>query len=605
MRYWPLPVAAAVCLFAFGATSFIYDLELGSLNLPRPGYLAVTGVWSFLGSLAVFFVSWFLFVVFDSERQVRQIVDRWDRISDRRFLIAACGAAFAIPMFLRFAVLNNAPVTDDEAAYRFAAQLLATGRLWVESPPMKLFFDQNFMINDGRLYAVYFPGWPAILALGELAGAPALVNPTVSALTVIPLTQILTRLAGRGWSKIGILVFLSAPFIQIAAATDLSHTSCLAALAWALAMCLRILANEARWPHYAAFAAAFALAFCIRPHVALGLGLPMLFVVARALLMASAGDRWRRVVAFVMPASVIAVLFLATLWAQNGSPFRVGYHQYMNYAIENGLRFTTFEPSDMQTVAGFEFSIPLGVIRTAAGLYRLNFDLFGWPSSLAFALLSLLSVAGPLRLLLCGMSGTLLFTLLFQQDWGIDTFGPVHGFELSLPILVLTVLGAQSLTGFLQRCESPAGGGRRWRMLPATVLVSCVLTAWMGFIQVRLNAIQRITQHINQALEAPTRAGVSQAVVFAPWLFAAPCGDAPRHWVFFRPVNDPDFRNDVIWANHIDYNQDRTLATRLGRAPYLLRWTQACRVELLHLDRVSRDQVPPGAVRKEELSQSW
>ena len=78
----------------------------------------------------------------------------WAALSDRRFLSWACLAGFAIPLAIRYLLLHEAPLTDDESAYRFAAELLARGRLWVPSPEMKIFFDQNFMINDGRLYPV-------------------------------------------------------------------------------------------------------------------------------------------------------------------------------------------------------------------------------------------------------------------------------------------------------------------------------------------------------------------------------------------------------------------------------------------------------------------
>ena len=602
-RYWALPVGVLVCLFAFTlAASSFGGIELGSVNAPRPGYVAVTAFWALLGSFAAILLALFLLAtVLDSPRHIDRLVEQWNALDERYFTVAACAAAFIIPVLLRFLVLHNAPVTDDEGAYRFAAQLMASGRLWVESPPMKLFFDQNFIVNDGRMYAVYFPGWPALLALGELIHAPALVNPTLSALTVIPLTAILTPVAGRAWAGVGILLFLSAPFVQIGAATDLSHTSCLATLTWALALCLRLWSGTRTRRDYASFAFALALAFCIRPHVAAALGVPMVIAAMMTLSGRSASEKRRAALAFLAPAALMAIAFLAILWMQNGSPFTVGYEAYRRYAIANDFRFTGFWPSQFTSVGGFDVSIGGGLARTAAGIYRLNFDLFGWPSSFVFLLFAAFSVAGATRLIWT-ILGTFLILAFAESDWGVDTFGPVHAFESALPLIVLTVVGVQRLTVFLQGRPSSGRMPWQWQALPMALLVSLVMTAWMGFIPLRLEVIDRVSRHVSSALTAPEREGAHHAVVFAPWPFAPLCADdVPDHFVAFRPVNDPDLENDVIWANHIDVEQDRALAARLGgRTPYLLRWTAQCRPELVRLDRVSATDIPPGPIRRSE-----
>src|SRR5262245_32136900 len=162
----------------------------------------------------------------------------------RLFLVWTSPAPFAIPLVLRLRILHNAPLTDDESAYRFAAELLASGRLWVPSPPLKLFFDQNFIINDGRMYAVYFLGWPALLVPGVWVGMPGLVNPLLSALTVLPLYRALHHFVGTAWARGGVLLFLASPFIQIAAATGLAHTACLMALTWSLWMYVRTIRDD-------------------------------------------------------------------------------------------------------------------------------------------------------------------------------------------------------------------------------------------------------------------------------------------------------------------------------------------------------------------------
>ena len=380
---------AGLSLIAFYAVGAVfldgYALDLGSLNFPTPRYVTFVAFWSLLGGFAAALLALAIARRCGSPIEVGRLTAQWRGASDHRFLIWTCGLAFACPLVIRHWLMKGAPLADDESAYRFAADLLASGRLWVASPPLKLFFDQNFMINDGRLYPVYFLGWPALLAFGVWIHAPGVVNPLLSALTVPPLERALRHFVGTGWSRAGVLLFLSAPFLQIAAATLLSHTSCLMALTWAFYMGLRASRADGLPRHHAGFAASLAAAFCIRPQSAATIGLPL--VITWALSLRQLGPRQRRqaTLAFVIPTVILAVLFLGSLWAQNGSPWRVGYARYGEYMVENGFRFTTFNAQDLTTVAGFSFSeIGSAVARTAGGMFRLNFDLFGWPSSFGF-----------------------------------------------------------------------------------------------------------------------------------------------------------------------------------------------------------------------------
>ena len=106
----------------------------------------------------------------------------------------------------------------------------------------------------------------------------------------------------------------------------------------------------------------------------------------------------RAVLAFLLPAATLAALFLGSLWAQNGSPWRIGYSRYGQYIVENNFRFTTFAAHDLTAVAGFDFSqVGPAIARTAIGMFRLNSDLFGWPSSFALLVLALPALASRTR----------------------------------------------------------------------------------------------------------------------------------------------------------------------------------------------------------------
>jgi hypothetical protein len=571
-------LAALLAMVAFhliGATYLQgFRLDLGSLDFPTPLYVALVALWTPFGALATILLALAIVHLAQIESlsaRLQQLQREWESLSDRRFLVWAMAAAFVIPFAIRRWLLHDAPLADDESAYRFAAELLASGRLWVPSPEMKLFVDQNFMINDGRLYPVYFFGWPALLAPGVWIGATGLMNPLYSALTIPALIGSLNVLVGRSWARAGAVLFLATPFVQITAATLLSHTTCLMALTWCLWMYLRIAEQPTSLRHHAACAAAFGIAFCIRPQSALPLGFPLLVAWGLTVWRLDSRTRVRAAMAFAAAAGACAAFFLGVLWAQNGSPFKMGYARYAEYLVENRFRFATFSRADLTSVPGFDFSqLGQAIARTAGGIFRLNADLFGWPSSFALLLFARPRGSRGIRVV-WAMAGASLLFQLFQRDWGIDTFGPVHAFELALPVMCLTIVGVRYLGEFL----TPRG-------FPGALLAALILTAWTGFVPVRLAAVQQVAAHINVALDAPRKAGLTRAIVFAPHPFAPLCGGTPAHFVFFRPSNDPDLSNDVLWVNDLGPAENgRFLATVGGNRPgFRLRWTPECRVEL-------------------------
>jgi len=575
--------ALAMTMFHLVGASYLsgFRLDLGSLNFPTPRYLTLVAFWTPIGALSAGLLAVALARALTTSPRCRSLVDEWNRLTDRRFLLWATVAGFVIPVTIRFGLLKGAPLTDDESAYRFAAELLATGRLWTQSPELKLFFDQNFMINDGRLYPVYFLGWPALLAPCVWIGATGIANPLLSALTVFPLLRSLTALVGSAWARAGVLLFLSSPFLQIGAATGLSHTSCIAALVWCFWLYLRATTENASRRDHFGFALAFAMAFCIRPQSALPIGAPLvlswMFAVARM----DARVRWKAVSAFLIPTIGLATLFLAVLWAQNGSPWTIGYSRYAQYLVENEFRFTTFRALDLTRMPGFDFSrIGEATARAASGMFRLNADLFGWPSSFLFLAMVPLAAPGRARML-WAMFGCYALFLLFQRDWGIDTYGPVHAVEAAVPVVFLTMVGARNFEDWL-RSTGPEDWYRR--AFAPSLLVALIVTAWAGFIPVRLEAVRQIAANVNIPLQAPERAGVQRGIVFAPYPFVRRCVGEPANFVFFHPTNDPDLSNDLLWVNDIGPAENQALVERLGdRSGYRLEWTTNCNVSLTPL----------------------
>lgn len=306
-----LAVFSLTVFWSAGARYFDWwGLDLGSITITSTGYTYFLLYWGVLGSIsAVFFALAFAHLADAS--WARETYAQLRATPDRHLILAFSAIAFAVPVLLYWQVLQGVDLTDDESVYRFSAALLASGRLYADSPPMKLFFDHVFTINDGKFYSQYFLGWPALLAPWVALRVPELANPMYSALTIPAVFLTLRELAGRKCAVIGVLLFVSAPMIHFTAATQLSHTSCLFTLAWMTYLTLRAKSGASAWWLHSCVALAFSVAFFIRPTVAVGMGVPLLIVWAMSVRRLPSPQRLSAMLAFAIPALTLGAAFLA------------------------------------------------------------------------------------------------------------------------------------------------------------------------------------------------------------------------------------------------------------------------------------------------------
>ncbi len=351
-------------------------LDFGrSLNPPTPGFGRFLAFYGLFGTLAAACFALAAVRLAARADLGHRLATAWDTAPDGKWMLYASLLAFLVPAALRHWLLRGFPLTDDEAAYRFMAQLLAEGRLYAESESLKLFFDNRFLVNDGKVYAHYFMGWPALLMPGLWLGLSGFMNALYSALTVPALFRVVRRLAGSRWAKAATVLFLASPMLMLAAATELSHTSCIAALAWFTWFCLRSRDDDAGLGVHAAAATAFSIAFFIRPTSALGIGLPLLLWWLVGVLR----QRQRvvvKILAFGAPAALLAGLFFYVNWAQTGSPTSVAYQRAFEYAQENDFRFSLWAGEDdlFQEMQWISAPFTLAVVGSAIAAFAPSFE---------------------------------------------------------------------------------------------------------------------------------------------------------------------------------------------------------------------------------------
>ena len=581
-----------------------------SINAPPPGFGRFLGLWTAFGSIAAFFFALGLVRWVSLGNRSRRLAELWQAGTDGKWLFYGTVFAFLIPSVLRTWLLGNTPLTDDESAYRLMAELIASGRLFGESHPLKLFFDNRFLINDGKLYAHYFIGWPVLLAPGVWLGVTGFMNALYTALAVPPLFWSLQRLAGPAWARAGMLLYLASPMLMLTGATETAHPSCFTALAWLFWAVMRTGDDDASLRHHALAAGAISVAFFIRPTSALGVGLPLLVWWLRGLLRghalgegAGASRRLAPLAAFALPALVLAGAFFAVNQAQTGDPLTVAYQRAFTYAEENQFRFSLWT----EEAAGGEFS-ELELVSwkrslavAGAGLWRLNASLFGWPLSLLFLPFA---GAGRLRGTLRWCLGSYFLIHLATQNVGIDTFAPMHYYELALPCLLLTAMGLERLTTAARildgRLDAAGAGDLSWRWSPAPAMLAIALVAVSatGYLPIRFGAIWRVAENIAMPFEELEKRGIERGVIFAPEPFVYYCEHPPtRGWVFVRPNNDPDLENDILWVNHLSIEKDKLLMEFFpDRKGYVMAWDSSCKVFYFPLDSLSPGVLPDAEI---------
>lgn len=607
---WLFPLAGAgICLVFFYAIgeAFVggYKTAAGSDRLPVVEHMYLLGLWTVFGSTAACLLAVALCRLPQTTIQrFRQVVEGG---SDRRWLFFVSATAFLIPVLLRIFVLQGCPLTDDETCYEFLARLLASGRLTAASPPAKLFYDHVFMINDGRFYPQYFVGWPLVMAPFVWLGIAGFANAFCCAATVPGLYSILKTVAGRTWARRGLMLYLVSPLLMIGAATQLSHTSCILVLVWMIVVFMRIREGKARAVTSGLFFALFCLAFLIRPTAALGIGLP--FLVAWLLVLRR--GTWRYgLVAFSSGALVSvlgATIFLGINYIQTGSAFVPAYQRYVTYSIENGCRFSylsSVEAARQCQVVNMDFGNLLkSVAMQGVAVFRMNYALFGWPCSLIFVLFGLAVRRASL------FSWSLLTFAgvhFFLSDVGVDPFGPVHFTETAIPLIVLTVAGLARLARFrlLAADHEPPVLAAPWPWLLALAL--CIVSL-VGYIPIHLETLYSTTSHISRPFRAVKALDAGPAVIFTVRPFA-PCmkPETPRHFVFFPPVNGPDFDDQKLWVNHISVADDRRfMQLHPGRTGFVLFWLRSGDLALIPLADLSAGDVPNGQVGGSGEGPDW
>ncbi|MBI5575788.1 MAG: glycosyltransferase family 39 protein [Deltaproteobacteria bacterium] len=199
----------------------------------------------------------------------------------------------------------------DSISYYTQAKIFSAGKLSVPSHELKEFFTTGNVVNDGKFYSKYFPGWPLILSAGVKSGIPWVVNPLLGLMTLIVVYFTGKEIYDRDTAFLAMLLLLFSTNFYYLNTTYLSEPSSLLFSSLFFYFAVRTIKEPG--VSVALPAGIFlGVSFLVRPYSAVAVALP----VIGYFLYLAAGDR-RKMMAPFFAAAAGALPSIAALLAYN------------------------------------------------------------------------------------------------------------------------------------------------------------------------------------------------------------------------------------------------------------------------------------------------
>ncbi len=536
IRTWLLTLGAALCL-----------AEIWIAGLYYQGYQVLAGRHGWFPSEMAFLLYYLLFGIAAAVLltaafapsvgpRLLAAVDQAADLSKREvtaLVFCASALTFLLVTVVRYLILKDAAVSDDEHAYAFMAQLFASGRISVPSlaPTLRPFLDNQFIVNTGKMYGIYFPGHPAALAVGQLFGAMSWI-PTLAATFTVPLAfGVARRIFGQRTALLALPLLLVSPYFLFPSATTLAHSTAAFLLMTFLYAALR--AHERpdalRW--WALAGVALAWAALTRPFSTPFFAAPWLIWLGVAVWRRRGGRVLRGGALLCLIGAAALGLLLAYQHALSGSAFVSGYQTFSRMHHWGLIGKAMEAPPPLPSVNELLYT-----------LARMNFWLFGWPVSLLLAF-CFRRGAGRSRLFASVALVLLVYGAISAAT--IHPVGPVHYAELAVSLVILSASGLERLIE-LSRSIGVGARAARYVVTAPVVLTLGALVTFLPVYAGNLRASADLTRAPDEMLAAK---GIDRAVVFVhslPALYVS-----PYSWAYYRRNNSPDLTDPILFVNYL------------------------------------------------------
>jgi len=436
-----------------------------------------------------------------------------------------------LTLFTHAVTLRGFPNSGDEYAYLLSARIFAEGRLSVPSPDPREFFDVVHVLNDGKFYGKYPPGWPLLLAAGVLLGAPFAVNAVLGALTLAVMYGIARRNFSREVANLSLYLTLGNPYLVFTSAYYFSHPACLFFVSVFLYFYLEALEPSVRGTPYVMMGLAAGGAFLTRPYTAVVILSPLaVYRVYRAIRTGGFRLLVPRLALAGLPFLALLGLFLLYNHAQTGSALVQPFSRY--------------DPNDRlgpsATSESWTWAFRTNVVRR---LLRLG----AWLPFSVFFLLPYFFQPGNRRNPKCGVLVGVFAALLAGYSVYLfdarNEYGPRYLYESTVALLLVAACVIREF-------------GKGGALIVAGVLA---LNAWMFQEVSRLHAAQ--VRDRMRVYDLVRERGVDQAIVF----MTTGSGSMPSYDLTRNGIH---FDGGVLYVKDLGRRNSELLAVYPGRKAY-------------------------------------
>jgi hypothetical protein len=473
-----------------------------------------------------------------------------DRIPPIVFLCALF--VFLFCSSFSYFILDHTPRIQDEIAYNFQAKIFLSGRLYAPSPTPAGSFDFPHIVNNGRWYAQYPPGFPLLMVLGLLIHAPWLINPILAGLSIFLFYFLGREMYGR---RIGILAAVLGSlsiWLLVLSSSMMSHTGSMFCMTLFLLFLFKSL-NRPTPANGIAAGASLGMLLLVRPLDAVLLSIPFLLFYGINSLRAFK-ERSRNLLGFGLAMGTFVGILFAYNTLTNGHPLKMGYMVYLGEGKGLGFGSMVYE--------FYEHTAFLGFQNIAKNLAEYSKYLFGWPLTSFFAILALLLIrkrdgTHTLKDLLLASSFMCQVTALVFY-WGAFTLlGPRLFFSTFPLMLLLSARGIHELERWLetrQQLVTP-----RWAKTALYALLFVFTLYAFGVTLPRwIKApgsdwfYERVDHHfagVNPDIHNSIKSALPEgSLVIFKFIYHPLLNFAPGWWGSGFQHNGPDLREEIIYA---------------------------------------------------------
>lgn len=503
---------------------------------------------------------------------------------------------FVVTNIISWGFFKHIPHINDEIGYLFQAKIFSLGKLFVPSPCGGDAFTFTHIINNGRWYSQYPPGFPLILAFGLLAGAPWIINPLLAAASVFVFYRLGREIYGESEGRLAAVLGALSLWFLMTSSTMLSHTASMLFFSLSLLFLFRSM-KAPTFLNGLIAGSSLGLAFLIRPYNVVAVSVPWVLYYGFQVLKRPR-PAWRNLFAFGITLSLAAASLMVYNQLTNGHPLRMGY--IVKYGEDHGIGFGN------AGYTGIPHTLGQGLYLTGENLAAINKYLFGWPLS---SLLFLIPFVIPLKEerkksavdLFTALSFLSLALALFIYWGNFVLIGARMYFE-GLPLLLLmTVRGIHKTPNLISRAfvrmkPQAVKKGLAWGLGLGTLFAfGFTFPRWTAPPYTKSPAVymaqdfRGVTERINNTL---ARLPLGDALIIMKILFSPEPHFPDGLWGSGFLNNDPLLKNRLVYARDRGPENISSVRCYPGRRVYL--YVGTITRGLLYPLRIEGDKVKAG-----------